>query len=603
MSFWMVVFFSFIFCVGLIPIFRWFGKKYNVLTQQRNNRWTLRPIPKLGGVAIFISCLLTLVLAPKLGLTIFDENPVLMHWPLIIAATLIFLLGLLDDYKSLSPFSKIIGQIICATIVVISGYKTNFFTPRITEQGLAQLFNILISYIWIIGITNAVNLIDNMDGLAGGISLIAAAFLSFFFFKVGNSSLLVFSLVLVGGAFGFLIFNFPPATIFMGDSGSQLLGFSLAVLAIARQPQASNILAVFGIPILLFLVPIFDTVFVTYTRILRGEAPWIGGKDHTSHRLVSFGLSEKKTLVVFYSFTLIAGLLAYELEQIKYWYSLVIVPTLLVGLALVVAFLSGLEINKVPQSTKDEKFITRLMGNLTYRYRFLDVILDFIIISTSLFLAYLLRYKSNLDTIRLDQYFEIVPMALASVFSSFWLFGIYKKNWRLFSIKDYITYVFATLTGTIFLYICLIAFHYSTTFTAIFYFYFLSSIFLGLVVSRSSFFVLQQISDKQLRRTRARVVILGIGPDGETAFQWIKDHSHLKLHLEGFFYEAFWPKNKKVHGLSVFGGFDKFEEILDSGRIDGIIVSSSYPMNDTELKRVIEKCLYYGCWIKKIPPV
>ena len=183
-----------------------------------------------------------------------------------------------------------------------------------SNEILAQLPNIVLTFFWLVGITNAINLLDNMDGLAGGISLITALILSYFFWQAGNFSLFLFSMALAGALLAFLIFNYPPASIFMGDSGSLFIGFTLAALAIAQRPQASNVFAVMAVPTLLFLLPILDTSLVTITRLLRGQSPAQGGSDHTSHRLVAFGLSERQTLSVLYGVAIFSGILAAALE-------------------------------------------------------------------------------------------------------------------------------------------------------------------------------------------------------------------------------------------------------------------------------------------------
>ena len=130
----------------------------------------------------------------------------------------------------------------------------------------------------------------------------------------------------------------------MGDSGSLFLGFTLAVLAIARQPQASNVFAITGVPTLLFLLPILDTTLVTLTRLLRGQSPVMGGQDHTSHRLIAFGFSERQTLMVLYTVAIASGVVAIAIETIDYWLSLILVPTVVIVLALLVAYLARMKV-------------------------------------------------------------------------------------------------------------------------------------------------------------------------------------------------------------------------------------------------------------------
>ncbi|MFN2127397.1 MAG: MraY family glycosyltransferase, partial [Anaerolineales bacterium] len=273
-----------------------------------------------------------------------DKSILQSHWGILLASALAFLLGFLDDVYPISPVVKLIFQFAIATIVIAAGYTTKFFTPRIPNEYLAFVLNIALTYIWIVGITNSVNLIDNMDGLAAGISLISSLILSFFFWYAGNQSLLYISIALAGSVLGFLIYNFPPASIFMGNSGSSFLGLTLAVLAIAREPQASNLFAVLGVPILIFLLPIIDVIFVTVSRSIEGKSILQGGVDHTSHRLIAFGFSERKVLIILFGIALIAGISAGLLEYANYWVSLILVPIMVVALTLLAIYLGGIKI-------------------------------------------------------------------------------------------------------------------------------------------------------------------------------------------------------------------------------------------------------------------
>ncbi|MEJ2352486.1 MAG: MraY family glycosyltransferase [Anaerolineales bacterium] len=276
----------------LVPLIRRSSVRWGYVTDPREDRWHTKPTSALGGIGIFGAFLLSL-----LGVSLLYRDGFEIQWGLLVGSGMVFLLGLYDDLKPITPPAKLVGQILAAAVVVFLGYTTKFFTPRIPNDTVAQIPNILLTFIWLVGITNAINLLDNMDGLAGGLSLITAGILAFFFWRVDNQSLLVVSIALGGSILGFLVFNFPPASIFMGDSGSLFLGFTLAVLAVARQPQASNVFAVMGVPTLLFLLPILDTILVTFTRILRGQSPTQGGRDHASHRLIAFGLSERQAVL------------------------------------------------------------------------------------------------------------------------------------------------------------------------------------------------------------------------------------------------------------------------------------------------------------------
>jgi UDP-GlcNAc:undecaprenyl-phosphate GlcNAc-1-phosphate transferase len=323
----------------IVNFIRQYCYKKGLLVEPRSDRWHKKPTPTFGGVGIFITFFICVVLSFLL-----DKSSLQSHWGILLASALAFLLGFLDDVYPISPVVKLIFQFAIATIVIAAGYTTKFFTPRIPNEYLAFVLNIALTYIWIVGITNSVNLIDNMDGLAAGISLISSLILSFFFWYAGNQSLLYISIALAGSVLGFLIYNFPPASIFMGNSGSSFLGLTLAVLAIAREPQASNLFAVLGVPILIFLLPIIDVIFVTISRSIEGKSIVQGGVDHTSHRLIAFGFSERKVLIILFGIALIAGISAGLLEYANYWVSLILVPIMVVALTLLAIYLGGIKI-------------------------------------------------------------------------------------------------------------------------------------------------------------------------------------------------------------------------------------------------------------------
>ncbi len=364
---------SFVVSLALIPVVKRICFRWGFVARPREDRWHQKSTPTLGGIAMFVGYAAALLLSGPAGE---------IRWELLLGPALIFALGLYDDLRQLAPPTKLVGQILAASIVVYFGYVIDFFDWSIP--------NIILTFIWLVGITNAINLLDNMDGLAGGVSLIAAGFLSYFFWQAGNLALLVPSLALMGAILAFLVFNFPPASIFMGDSGSLFLGYALASISIARAPRASNVFAVMGVPTLLFLLPIIDTMLVTFTRILRGQSPVQGGSDHTSHRLVAFGLTERQAVLVLYGIALLSGIAGTAFETLDYDLSLVLVPILLVSLALLAAYLGRLKV--VPaHDTPPQGAITRLVVELTFKRRILEIMLDFILISIAYYLAFWTR--------------------------------------------------------------------------------------------------------------------------------------------------------------------------------------------------------------------
>ena len=221
-----------------------------------------------------------------------------------------FLVGLIDDFLNVKPYQKLIGQLIGAALVVGFGLS-------LPLTGY-ELIDIWLTVFWLIGITNAINLLDNMDGLSAGIAAIGAFSLAISFGANDQSAELLFTAVFIGALIGFLVYNFNPASIFMGDCGSMFVGFLLSSSVLLNQTggRSRNVFSILAVPVLILFVPIFDTTFVTILRKLWGRKASQGGRDHTSHRLVALGLSERVAVLMLYGFALVAGVLSLLVSQI-----------------------------------------------------------------------------------------------------------------------------------------------------------------------------------------------------------------------------------------------------------------------------------------------
>jgi UDP-GlcNAc:undecaprenyl-phosphate GlcNAc-1-phosphate transferase len=245
------------------------------------------PIPLLGGAAIYIGFVAALVLLNNRPLVEYRQLAAIL-----VAATVVALFGLWDDRRGLTAVVKLIGQVLAASIIIWSGIRVEFLHQPV--------LNLLASFAWLIGVSNAINFLDNMDGLAGGTVSIACAF--FFILATGNDQVLVASLsaALFGACLGFLRYNFNQAKIFMGDTGSLFLGLVLAAVAIKLRFENQDIVT-WMIPVMVLGLPLFDTTLVTISRLRRRVNPFTtAGKDHTSHRLVDRGLTRREAVLVLY---------------------------------------------------------------------------------------------------------------------------------------------------------------------------------------------------------------------------------------------------------------------------------------------------------------
>jgi len=267
------------------------ARRRGIVAVPRQDRWHRAPTALLGGVAI---CAAFVV-----GFAI--EQPVpARSLPVVVSAAWLFVVGLVDDVAPIRPLAKLLAQLVAAAVVVAFGL-------HLPWTGSVVL-NDAVTVVWLVGITNATNLLDNMDGLAGGIAVIAAFFLAVTFVLNGQMEEAVLPALLAGATLGFLPFNRKPASIFMGDCGSMFIGALLGGTALlSSYGRTRNLASVLLTPVLILLIPIFDTCLVTVTRKLSGRAVSVGGRDHTSHRLVALGLSEQRAVALLYVVATLAG--------------------------------------------------------------------------------------------------------------------------------------------------------------------------------------------------------------------------------------------------------------------------------------------------------
>ncbi len=310
---------AFVLALALTPAIRALARRRGLVARPKIDRWHKRPTAMMGGVAIWWAVVLTyLAFVPHTG----------QGWVVVGAASFLFLVGMVDDLIHIKPYQKLIGQVIGAAIVVNYGLVLPW------TRSLPA--NMVITIFWLIGITNAINLLDNMDGLATGIAAIASGFLTFNFVAGNQTTEGLMLAVFAAALLGFLVYNSHPASIFMGDCGSMFIGFFLASAALVNVSggRSRSFIPVLAVPILVLFIPIFDTTFVTILRKLSGRAASQGGSDHTSHRLVALGMSERRAVLMLYGLAGLSGVLAITVREFKTDVSIALVVTFTVALTL-----------------------------------------------------------------------------------------------------------------------------------------------------------------------------------------------------------------------------------------------------------------------------
>jgi UDP-GlcNAc:undecaprenyl-phosphate GlcNAc-1-phosphate transferase len=299
---------------GIItPVMRRVAKRFGIVDQPNQAHKTHRePIPYLGGVAIMITVSI-IVLGGSLFLKM-DGNTSKIVLAIMVPSVLIGLVGLADDIKNLSPISRFIAQSIAAlftSIIIIS-------TDTVGSPTGNSYLDFVITVVWIVGVTNAINFFDNHDGGASGTVAISSFMLFILASTSGQSYIAALAIVLSGSCIGFLYWNRNPARIYMGDAGSLFLGMILATILVRFDPNPINRWAGFAIPVLLLAMPILDTSVSVLSRIQRGISPFQGGQDHLSHRLVRRGLTRRATAITLWSGTGVFSLIALLISNASY---------------------------------------------------------------------------------------------------------------------------------------------------------------------------------------------------------------------------------------------------------------------------------------------
>ena len=588
-----VIFFliSFLISLGLTPVVKLLANRLGFVSMPKKDRWHKNPVPLMGGVSIYLAVIVTSLLIIK--------NLSFYSW--LLAATIIFFVGIYDDIKKISPYSKLIIQILLSSLVVFSGVYFKF-------EGLLY-FSIPLSILWIVGITNAFNLLDNIDGLSCGIAGISSLmlFLSSYFNDNYISSLALIFLIISGACFGFLYFNFNPAKIFMGDSGSMFLGFSLGVLSImGTHKHVSNLLTTMVAPILILGVPIFDTIFVTLVRKFRGFKVFSGGIDHTSHRLVTLGFSEKKTVILLYLLSIIFGLVAISYAKFD-----MIIVSVFVLLSIIVLLFFGIFLAEQKSYNENEidnerqkRFAqgkTVINTLLMHKRRIIEVIVDFLLICIAYYSAYLLRFDGIITEANLYLISISLPWIIIIKFTCFIYAGLYKGVWKYISISNLVSIFKAVFAGSILSIIFLtIFFRFKDYSRVVFIIDWLLTMFfiMGSRIALRAFkeyFVNIGLSGK-------RVILFGAGDGGELALREIRNNNDLGYVVVGFLDDDVKKKGSKIHGVPVLGTKNELEKIVKRLNIEELLITIP-SAQELEFAQLLEKCNNLNIVCKKMSRV
>jgi UDP-GlcNAc:undecaprenyl-phosphate GlcNAc-1-phosphate transferase len=525
----------------------------------RADRWHSRPTARFGGAGMLAGL--------AFGLALFVPfTPQLLGLALL--GLLMFLFGLLDDLQGLRPQTKLVVQLAAGVLLYVAGFRFNAALPWAVD-----FFVVLF---WVVAITNAMNLLDNMDGLAAGVAIIAGVFRFLFYLTDGNEAGALLTTVFIGAVAGFLVFNFSPASIFMGDCGSFLIGFVLAALNLTTsQMYAKNLVAVLLFPALVLAIPIFDTAFVSVVRWLSGRRLSQGGADHTSHRLVAVGLTERQAVLVLYTLSAASGAVAYSLYRVGFSYAWFGAAMCVLGLLLFGIYLSSVAVypeGAVPADAGTARFT--LSTQFQYKRAILWVLIDLVALVMAYYLGFLLRYGHTPDwSDQLALFIRSAPFAVATLLVSVSAFGLYRTDWQTFSLHEVKAIVAGVTIGTLLHGLVLVVGFGLGTSGLLVLIVVWGAAVLALTGSRG---VIRALSDS-LRPDRARgarALIYGAGAGGELALRELRTNSELGLLVVGFIDDDPTRRHTLIHGVPVLGGAADLERIAGGERIDAVVVST-----------------------------
>jgi UDP-GlcNAc:undecaprenyl-phosphate GlcNAc-1-phosphate transferase len=339
------------------------------------------------------------------------------------------------------------------------------------------------------------------------------------------------------------------------------------------------------------------------TRTLRGESPIKGGRDHTSHRLIAFGLSERQAVLVLYGVALLAGIAGLGIEALDYSLSLVVVPIVVLSLALLTAYLGGLKVvvgAKAARTDGRGQVFSRMMLELAYRRRVFEMILDFFLVGITYYLGFLVHYGLALDETGLQLYLQSLPLALAAAFIAFFIFGVYRGVWRYIGVDDLLRYA-RTALGVVFLVTPAVwLLHSRAEYSIVIFLLFGFFLFLGLAATRSSFRILDLFSGQQKRVEEAPVLICGARDAGEIALRWILMNPELHYRVVGFLDRDPLLVGRQIHGVSVIGLSDEIGTLLEEYDVEGLIVTSDFLEVEENGAAWMEIAHRQGVWVRSL---
>jgi UDP-GlcNAc:undecaprenyl-phosphate/decaprenyl-phosphate GlcNAc-1-phosphate transferase len=546
--------------VALTLLCRLVARRLGFVEKPREDRWHKQPTALFGGVAIVVS-------AVTIGLTM---HPRLELLELLGCGVAIGAFGFADDVLSLKVSTKLIAQITVASVLLFFGYRLGW--------SQSMLFDAMLTLFWIVGITNAFNLLDNMDGLCAGTTLVAGAFLLIGLVNDSGITPQASHLsALLGATAGFFVFNIYPASIFMGDTGSLFLGFNIAAVTLLASPQSngmSGLVSVVVAPVLLLLIPIFDTTFVTAIRLLSGRLPSQGGRDHSSHRLVAIGLSEPRAVATLWFLAAAGGTISLLLQQRDH--GMAVSVALIFSLAMIIfgVYLAHIRIYEEGDLVKLKgEAVTPILVNFMYKRRVAEILLDLCLIPLAYYSAYRLRFEGADLPANYPFFIRSLPIVIVAQLLCLYLVGGYRGTWRYFGMMDAVVFAKGVLLGTVAAQMVILYAYRFVSYSRAVFVIEAALLILLLAGTRASFRLVGEFVLRHHTSGR-RCVVYGYG--NGTSVNTIREAfgSHIPLKIIGFVDDDPLHHRTRVEGYSVLGNFTSLVAMVERDEVDCVVLQS-----------------------------
>ena len=589
--------------LALTPLVRSFARRLGAIDLPGERKIHSQPMPRLGGLSIFISYYLVLAVASRFDFFHFpaDFFRTEHHAWIFLATGLVLGIGIVDDFRRLPPALKFLVQAIAGLIVALFCYRIEVVSLPFGTLKLG-IWAIPLTVFWIVAVINAINLLDGLDGLASGTAFIVCITMFAISLVGQNIGVALVSFIFAGSILGFLRYNFHPASIFLGDSGAYFLGFNLALLSLQSSLKGTTTFAIL-IPVLALGLPMMDTSLAMVRRLLKslhimevdpeknvikffyldGWSMFRADRGHIHHRLLDMGFTQKKAVILLYAVSAILGGLVLSSVYLRSFNHALLITA--VGIAAYVG-IRKLGYNEVQVLSNGA--LLPLFDTPVINRRILRVFVDLAIISFSYYVAFLLRFEGDFGQVK-NYFVTTLPLVLMTKTVVFHFSGLYKGAWRYTNISDLMRMVRAVVFGcaaSAFLLWLLPGFGITSRAALLIDF---NLLLLFVVGARGSFRVLDYLHSSRSNLGR-KVLIYGAGKSGVNALREFIHNPTLGLSPVGFIDDDQRNKGKQVNGYPVIATLESLESILEKHSISEVVLAiSEFP--GERLERLSEICI------------